>query len=273
MPTVSLNGEQIYYAERGNGGLPVVLVHGAGGSHQGWLAPLGALAGCTCYALDLPAHGQSSGKGRDSIPAYADVVAGFLDALGLSSAVIAGHSLGGGVALWLALRQPERVRGLILAGTGARLRVHPNILQAAKEGRPISTALVGGAGAPPPTASAPPRARPGGGLWRLVGVRHVRRDGARARDRLPDAGHRRRERQHDPAEVCRFHGRPDQRLASGHDCRRRPQPDARKARRGRRGDASVHQRLPANVVSHFLSSHRDMLPSQRFRFVGVGLFI
>jgi len=86
------------------------------------------------------------------------VVSGVLDALHLTHAVLAGHSMGGAIALWLALHQPERVRGLVLAGTGAKLRVHPDILQAAKEGRPVGTAPVLGAqshssSARPPTAA------------------------------------------------------------------------------------------------------------------------
>ena len=130
--------------------------------------------------------GPSTGQGRDRVAAYAEVVTGVLDALGLPAgsgpaplaesaegiarstavpgagshgpaAVFAGHSMGGAIALWLALHQPERVRALVLAGTGAKLRVHPDILQAAKEGRPVgSAAVLGGqtsSSARPPTAA------------------------------------------------------------------------------------------------------------------------
>ena len=158
MPTVKINHEEIFYAQHGEPhGLPIVFIHGAGGTHQRWLPVASALHGCACYALDLPGHGQSSGAGRNHMGPYADVVVNFIEALAIPSAVIAGHSMGGGVALWLALHQPSRVRGLVLASTGAKLRVHPDILQAAKEGRPVSAAaILGGAPPPQPQPTIPP---------------------------------------------------------------------------------------------------------------------
>jgi pimeloyl-ACP methyl ester carboxylesterase len=138
MPSVVVNHEEIYYASKeGAFGAPVILLHGANGTHKRWLAQVNALQHCSPYALDLPGHGLSTGSGRDSVAAYADVVAGFITALDFSQAVLAGHSLGGGIALWLALHRPEGVRGLVLLATGARLRVHPKILQAVKMGWPI----------------------------------------------------------------------------------------------------------------------------------------
>jgi pimeloyl-ACP methyl ester carboxylesterase len=161
MPSVVVNHEELYYAQHGASGVPLVCLHGAGGSHAAWFNVARLLENVSAYALDLPAHGQSAGQGRDNIAAYADVVAGFLDALHLPAgsgpqarstavpvaeshgpAVIAGNSMGGAIALWLALHQPARVRGLLLVGTGAKLRVHPEILQAAKEGRPVGSAAV-----------------------------------------------------------------------------------------------------------------------------------
>jgi pimeloyl-ACP methyl ester carboxylesterase len=159
MPTTTVNQEAVFYAQNeATTGTPVVFLHGAGGSHQGWWSAAQLLTGARVFALDLPAHGQSTGHGRNSVAAYADVVAGVLDALALPAAVLAGHSLGGGIALWLALHQPRRVQGLILAGTGARLRVHPDILQAAKEGRAVGSAPVlgGKASTTPRPASAAP---------------------------------------------------------------------------------------------------------------------
>ncbi len=156
MTIVTINNEDIFYVRHSvSAGPPVIFIHGAGGTHQRWLPVVKALTNCTAYALDLPAHGQSTGVGRERIAPYADVVHGFLDAMRLSSAVIAGHSMGGAIALWLALHRPARVRGLILSGTGARLRVHSSILQAAKEGRPISLSVLEG-----DPATAQPQAAP-----------------------------------------------------------------------------------------------------------------
>ncbi|MCX7838145.1 MAG: alpha/beta hydrolase [Anaerolineae bacterium] len=107
----------------------MVFVHGAGANHLIWGLQVHALADCArAVALDLPGHGRSTLPGRTSIEAYRDVVLGLLDALGFERAVIVGHSMGGAIAQTLALSHPDRVAGLGLVGTGARLRVLPAIL-------------------------------------------------------------------------------------------------------------------------------------------------
>ncbi len=129
MPFVQVGDENIYYAEHGARGIPVVFIHGAGGSHLIWgkqVRALGEIA--QAVALDLPGHNKSGSRGRESIDAYSEVVLRFLDALGFERAVIIGHSMGGAIAQTLALSHPDRVAGLGLIGTGARLRVLPKIL-------------------------------------------------------------------------------------------------------------------------------------------------
>ena len=132
MPTVTVSGETLHYQIHHGGtrpdGPPLVLVHGAGGNLMHWPGALRRLPGRTVYALDLPGHGKSGGAGRAEIGAYADVVRGFAEALGLVPFVLAGHSMGGAIALEFALRYPARLAGLILVGTGAKLRVAPEIL-------------------------------------------------------------------------------------------------------------------------------------------------
>jgi len=130
MPYVKVNGEQLFYAEARavNARLTMALVHGAGHNHLAWPASMRRMDDVNVYALDLPEHGKSSGRGRDSVADYARVVYGFLDALGVERAVIAGHSMGGAIAQQFALSYPERAAGLILVATGARLRVAPAIL-------------------------------------------------------------------------------------------------------------------------------------------------
>jgi pimeloyl-ACP methyl ester carboxylesterase len=131
MPYVTVTGERTFYAlyqgdVRGKRNL--VLVHGAGGSHLDWPAPLRRLRGANVYALDLPGHGRSEGAGRSSIAAYRDFLLAFLDGLGLERVVVIGHSMGGAISLGFALHYPDRLDGLILVGSGARLRVAPAIL-------------------------------------------------------------------------------------------------------------------------------------------------
>ena len=130
MPYVEVNGEQLYYAEdrSPNARLAMVLVHGAGENHLVWPASLRRIDGVTIYALDLPGHGKSGGRGCSSIADYVVVLLGFLEALGIERAVVAGHSMGGAIAQQFALSHPTRVMGLILVATGARLRVAPVIL-------------------------------------------------------------------------------------------------------------------------------------------------
>ena len=143
MPSISINAEDIFYERRGeSAGAPLVFVHGAGNTHAVWSKQMAALQNCTAYALDLPGHGQSTGAGRDNVAGYGEVLLGFLDGMLPASAVIAGHSLGGAIALWLAIHKPARVRGLVLVSTGARLRVHPNMLRAARDGRAITRAVL-----------------------------------------------------------------------------------------------------------------------------------
>ncbi len=60
---------------------------------------------------------------------YADFLSDWADALQLPPFVLAGHSMGGGIALTFALQYPQRLRGLGLVATGARLRVQPDILE------------------------------------------------------------------------------------------------------------------------------------------------
>ena len=78
---------------------------------------------------DLPGHGKSSDMpSRNRISTYAADMIALLDVLEIPSAVIVGHSMGGAVALTMALESPERVAGLILINTGAKLAVAPMIL-------------------------------------------------------------------------------------------------------------------------------------------------
>ena len=112
--------------------LPVTLmVHGAGGTHLDWPAELRRLPEANAIIPDLPGHGRSPGPGRNSIGAYAADMVALLDALKIPRAIIAGHSMGGAIALTMALAYPDRVAGLILIGTGAKLSVHPDILNRA----------------------------------------------------------------------------------------------------------------------------------------------
>ncbi|GAB4493414.1 MAG: alpha/beta hydrolase [Anaerolineales bacterium] len=107
----------------------VVLLHGAGGSHLYWPPEIRRLPGQRILAPDLPGHGKSDGIGRQSIAEYAQDVLDFLDALKIRKAVFVGHSMGGAIALALAIHHPSRTLGLGLVATAPRLRVSPLLME------------------------------------------------------------------------------------------------------------------------------------------------
>jgi len=120
----------LFFEDTGGPGTPLLLLHGAGGSLRHWPAELRALSGRRVVAADLGGHGRSPPPGQRTVGAYARSVLGLCDALGIGGAVFAGHSMGGAIALTLALEAPSRVAALALLGTGARLRVAQAILEA-----------------------------------------------------------------------------------------------------------------------------------------------
>jgi len=130
----------------------VVFIHGSGGSHVLWDAQVRMLAGeVNTVALDLPGHGASAGPACDRVTDYAAAVARFIARLDTRRAVACGLSLGGAIVLQLLLDYPDKLAGAILAGTGARLRVLPAILEAITTDYPAFVALQGQIGASPAT--------------------------------------------------------------------------------------------------------------------------
>ena len=140
MPTHS----NIFYFSHGAENVsrpPVVFIHGAGGTHLHWPPQARRILDYRIYALDLPAHGKSGGLGGQRIGEYARAVVDFLDVMKLNRAVMVGHSMGGGIALSLALDFPKRVLGLGLIGSGARLRVAPQILESTSRAETFPVAV------------------------------------------------------------------------------------------------------------------------------------
>jgi pimeloyl-ACP methyl ester carboxylesterase len=131
MPKVTVADQDVFYVRRASDETEgsLLFVHGAGGTHRHWGQQLAGLRGANRYALDLPGHGRSTGPGRTSIKGYAEVILQFMEALGLSPVTLVGHSMGGAIAQYLALNHPAHVEGLVLVGSGARLRVLPSLLE------------------------------------------------------------------------------------------------------------------------------------------------
>ncbi|HJU29225.1 MAG TPA: alpha/beta fold hydrolase [Candidatus Binataceae bacterium] len=108
-------------------GRKVLFLHAAGSNAHTWHHQYEHLGKAhSPIAPDLPGHGRTAGvEGLATVGDYADFAAAFLDALKIDSAVIAGRSMGGGVAMDFALRHPDRVQALILIATAARFNI-PN---------------------------------------------------------------------------------------------------------------------------------------------------
>ncbi|HEY7094332.1 MAG TPA: alpha/beta hydrolase [Ktedonobacterales bacterium] len=133
-------------------GAPLVFVHGSGDSAKSWARVIAALPDIPCVALDLPGHGaliEQPGPGAMSVGNYAAFVRAEIEHRVLTGARVIGHSLGGAIALQLALDAPDLVGGVGLVGTGARLRVLPDLLAAAQTDQVVAQPQLTGFGFAP----------------------------------------------------------------------------------------------------------------------------
>ena len=118
------NGYRMHYLDRGKGPC-VVWLHGSGpgaSGHSNFKGnyPVLAAAGYRCIVIDIVGFGFSD-KPEDetySLDFFVECVAQTLDAIGIESCTVVGNSLGGAIAIGLALAQPERVERLILMAPG-----------------------------------------------------------------------------------------------------------------------------------------------------------
>ncbi|MCB0562062.1 MAG: alpha/beta hydrolase [Phaeodactylibacter sp.] len=107
---------EIAYFDEGKGQEVILFIHGLGSYAPAWKKNMEALKNnYRCIAIDLPGYGKSSkGKYEASMSYYATVVKEFLHALGIEKATLAGHSMGGQIAITAALAYPELVERLVL---------------------------------------------------------------------------------------------------------------------------------------------------------------
>jgi len=118
--------------------LTPLFIHGAGASPMVWRLQLLHFKGG--LAVELPGH--PSGPGCSTIEDYASSVEEHIREKTLKDPVLVGHSMGGAIAITIALKNSD-LAGLVLVGTGARLRVDPNILTGIKENYEDVSKLVG----------------------------------------------------------------------------------------------------------------------------------
>lgn len=140
MPYVTLYGENIFFACRGGRSDRVILfIHGAGGSHRHWWPLINNFSlDHFVVAVDLPGHGRSEGTAADAISTYRNWLNDLVKLLNIPRVVLVGHSMGGGIALDYVLHYPDSLESLVLIGTGARLRVAPQILEQLRQGRVLT---------------------------------------------------------------------------------------------------------------------------------------
>jgi pimeloyl-ACP methyl ester carboxylesterase len=128
MPSFNNGAVEIAYLDEGEGE-PIVLVHGFASTknvnwvYPGWVSEL-KNNGRRVVALDNRGHGDSAkltDPAQYSIPVMAGDVTALMDHLGIARADIMGYSLGGRIAAWLGLHEPQRLRKAILGGIGIGL--------------------------------------------------------------------------------------------------------------------------------------------------------
>jgi pimeloyl-ACP methyl ester carboxylesterase len=125
---------------------PVVFIHGAAHDHTIWVMPARYFArhGMRVLAPDLPGHGRTDGPALTSVEELADWMDRVLDAAGVRNAAIVGHSMGGLVAMSLAIRHPGRVKSLSLLGVSVPMTVTERLLTAARDDEPAANEMANG---------------------------------------------------------------------------------------------------------------------------------
>ncbi len=110
------NGVQLAYTDNGSGNETIIFIHGLGSYIPAWNKVIPELSKkYRCIAIDLPGYGKSSKDPHSGMMSYyADVVNEFVDSLGLKKFNLAGHSMGGQIAIVYGLQWPERINNLIL---------------------------------------------------------------------------------------------------------------------------------------------------------------
>ncbi len=111
----------------------LVMIHGAGGQAQIWQNQLRLSTRINTLALDMPGHGHTPAQITFDIETYAAWLSETLDALFERPIYLMGHSMGGAIVQKTAYAHPEQLAGIILVGTGTRLRVAPMFLEGLKD--------------------------------------------------------------------------------------------------------------------------------------------
>jgi len=131
MAFASVNGQELFYQDSGGDGYPIVMMHGFLMDHSLFDPQVAVLAPTyRCIRFDARAFGQTKwdGKSFNLYDTASDCV-GLMDHLGIRHAIIAGMSQGGYAGLRMALKYPERIKGLVLMSTSCVVDDEPTKAQ------------------------------------------------------------------------------------------------------------------------------------------------
>jgi pimeloyl-ACP methyl ester carboxylesterase len=165
---LKVDGRKVYAATGGRPFDPakpaVIFIHGAGQDHTNWQLPSRWFAwhGHAALAPDLPGHGRSDGPPLETIGDMAQWIGRLMDAAGIKTAGLVGHSMGGGIAVEAAAALPDRIPRIVLLGTSLSMPVNDALLTAARDAPEKAHHMITG-------WAHGPRAKVGGnpvpGLW------------------------------------------------------------------------------------------------------------
>lgn len=119
--------------ETSDGARNLIFIHGSGGNGAVWAYQSKYFSRHhKLFAVDLPGHGRNRDRSGATVAHYADYITSFIREKSLATPILIGHSLGGAIALRIGLDKPSEIGGLVLVGTGARLRVLPAFFKSIK---------------------------------------------------------------------------------------------------------------------------------------------
>lgn len=145
---VSVDGQEVYVATGGEphrAGKPhITFIHGAGCDHTVWVlfARFFSRNGFNVLAPDLPGHGRSAGKPLATVEQLAQWVDRLLDAAGVKSTILVGHSLGSLITLEVASHNPTRFTHVVLLGAAVPMTVGDPLLNAARDRSQIAVDMI-----------------------------------------------------------------------------------------------------------------------------------
>lgn len=140
---IQVKGKNIFFKKQKRKGAnhTILFIHGAVMDCSRMRLFFHYFKNCNCIAVDLPCHGGSEGPKLSTIEEYADFIADFLDSLSEKKlldgpVIIAGYSMGGCIALELAIRQFKQISGIIILDSGADLAGNLPLLTAMADVKP-----------------------------------------------------------------------------------------------------------------------------------------